>query len=428
MKKYILYFKNLALTSTAKDTYVLFIGNTASAFWGFLFILIIARALSIEDFGVFSAANNLTIILFSIVDAGVSSGAINFISEATSRKDNKKADEYIKASVVIRLILVTIVSLILVVFAPFISKTLLATNDPQISVLTAFLCIFIFPNGVFPYLFQARSEFLRSVVVDNANFILRLLAAYTLILLGIFKLPHAFWSFFAGFLVTLILSFVYLGRGFLKTKPDKSIYKNLLHFSGWIGVNRVLTGISGRLDIAMLAALSGAVATGFYSIPQRLVMFIPVLASSYSAVLAPRMAAFSDKNVQKKYLVKSILGIFPMVVGALIVIFMAKPFIVLLFGEKYATSAPILKFLVISYIPFIVSIPSVTAIVYALKKTIYIGVYAVFQIIAVFLLNLIFIPKYESLGPTFTIGIINTITAVFSWIVVIRYFWFTNRK
>ena len=428
MKKYIKLFKNLAFTNTAKDTYILFIGNTASAFWGFLFILIVARALSVEDFGIFSAAVNLATILISVVDIGISSGAVNFISDALNKGEINKANEYMKASLVIRLFSITGLSLLLVIFSSTIAKFLLATSNSQITILTALLCIFIFPNGVFPHLFQARREFVRSVIVDNINFIFRLIVTYILILLGIFKLSFAFWSFAAGFVITLILSLAFLKTGFIKTKPKKNIYKDLLSFSGWIGVNRVLTGISGRLDVQMLAALSGAVMTGLYSIPQRLVMFIPVLATSYSAVLAPRMASFSEKALSKKYFVKSNLGIVPMIVGAIAMIFVAEPFIVLLFGEKYRTAAPILKLLIISYIPFIISIPSVTAIIYVMKKTAYIGVFSFFQLASVFTLNLIFIPQYGSIGPTITIGIVNTVMAVYSWVIVIRYYYFDSKQ
>src|SRR3989344_1240854 len=169
MKKYIKLFKNLAFTNTAKDTYILFIGNTASAFWGFLFILIVARALSVEDFGIFSAAVNLATILISVVDVGISAGAVNFISEHLSRHEDKKASEFMKASILVRVISVVLISLILITFAPFVANKLIATNDASIAMLTALLCVFIFPNGIFPPIFQARSEFVKSVIVDNAN-------------------------------------------------------------------------------------------------------------------------------------------------------------------------------------------------------------------------------------------------------------------
>ncbi len=422
MKKYVNIAKSIALSATAKDTFILFGGNTASAFWGFLFTLIVARALSISDFGIFSAANNLAVILISIVDAGVSSGAINFVSEALAKGDKEKADEYIKASLVVRILAVMVAAGLIILLAPIVSQKLLATNNSEIAVLTAILLIFIFPNGVVPYLLQAKKEFMKSVIVDNINFIFRLLAAYILITLGIFKLQYAFWAFFAGFTATIILGLFFLGLNFIKSKPNAQEYKKLLHFSGWIGVNRVLSGISGRLDIQMLAAITGAATTGVYSISSRLAMFIPVLAGSFSSVLAPRMAGFSDIKKQKNYLIKSTLATLPLSLGIIFWVLIAKPFILILFGEKYLTAVPIFQALALSFIPFLITVPAVTFIIYTMKKTIYIGLQSFFQLLLIFGFNYLFIPKYGSLGPTITFAIVNSISAIYSFIIVWKYF------
>src|SRR5688572_32726029 len=96
--------KKLISSATAKDTIILFTGNIGSAFWGFVFTLIIARSLSIEDFGVFSAALNLATILTSLSDLGITTGSVGFISRNLAKKDFKKSNEYIKASIVIRII------------------------------------------------------------------------------------------------------------------------------------------------------------------------------------------------------------------------------------------------------------------------------------------------------------------------------------
>ena len=99
--------------------------------------------------------------------------------------------------------------------------------------------------------------------------------------------------------VPLIL--IYLKTDFLRARPKKDEYKNLLKFSGWIAINRVISSVSGRLDIQMLAVMAGAFATGLYSIPSRLASFIVVLAGSFSSVLAPRLAGFGNKEVEKIY-------------------------------------------------------------------------------------------------------------------------------
>jgi O-antigen/teichoic acid export membrane protein len=114
-----------------------------------------------------------------------------------------------------------------------------------------------------------------------------------------------------------------------------------------------------------------------------------------------------------------------MIVGALVIVFIAEPFIVFLFGEKYIPATVTFQALVLSYIPFIIAVPPVTAIIYIMKKTIYIGLYSIFQLLAVFSLNLIFIPRYGSIGPTITLGITNLILAILTWMLVINYF---NKK
>ena len=173
----------------------------------------------------------------------------------------------------------------------------------------------------------------------------------------------------------------------------------------------------------MLAFFAGATATGFYSIPSRLASFIVVLTSSFSAVLAPRLAGFGNKESEKTYIVKSTLALLPIIAGIILWIIIAKPFMVILFGEKYLPSVPVFQALAASMIPFVFTAPSVTAIIYAMKKTVYIGTFSFFQIVAIFLLNFIFIPKYGPIGPTITFGITNTILAIYTWVIVIRHYW-----
>jgi O-antigen/teichoic acid export membrane protein len=173
----------------------------------------------------------------------------------------------------------------------------------------------------------------------------------------------------------------------------------------------------------MIAVFAGATATGLYSISSRLALFIVVLASSYGAVLAPRLASFEDKTKEKRYILKATLALIPITVGIIAWIIIAKPFIVILFGQKYLPAVGIFRALAFAMIPFLFTVPSVTAIVYAIKKTIYIGTFSIFQLIAILLLNLFLIPKYGPYGPTITFGIVHTILAVYTWLIVIRHYW-----
>jgi O-antigen/teichoic acid export membrane protein len=427
MKKYIDNVKGAVFSATAKDTFTLFTGNVSAAFLGFLFTLLVARSLSIYDFGIFSAVLNLVIIVSSLADLGISSGAVNFIAEHWGQGNRIKADEYAKASFFLRLFTTFLVSGLVLLFSPFISERLLASSDPKMGLWTSAIVIFWFFDLFFPYILQAKKMFLSAVIYDNSYYVGRLLFTFLFYITGMLTLDNAFWSFGAGFLATVIFTFVYIKTDFLKSKPKKEEYVKLVKFSGWIGVNRMVSSISGKMDIQMLAAMVGAVATGLYSIPSRLASFIIVLSGSYSSVLATRLASFGDKEKEKKYILKSTLALLPITVGIVIWIVLAKPFMVILFGQKYLPAAPIFQALAAAQIPFLFTVPAVSAIIYAMKKTVYIGTLSFFQLAAIFAMNYYLIPKYGVFGPTITFGVTNTLLAVYVWFLVIRHYWLQEK-
>lgn len=423
MRKYIDRAKSLATSATAKDTYVLFIGNLVSAFFSFLFTLLIARGLSVPEFGVFSAVVNLVTIIASFSDIGVSSGLVNFVADAYSRKQYSKVREYIKSALILKLLTVTTIAIIVFIFASYISKNFLATNDITMAYWVSGLSVALAFWSIFPPILQAQKRFFQSVVVDLSLVTTRLAIAFVLFLLGGLSLSTALGAFTVSSAFSLIAGLIFLGIGFLFIKIRKQTHINLLKFSGWLGVNRIISSISGRIDVQMLAAVAGATITGYYSISSRLAMFIVVLTSSFSSVLAPRLASFGDKESEKTYIKKASLVLIPIILGIVFWIIIAEPFITILFGQKYLPAVPIFKALAASMIPFITTAPAVPAIIYAMKKPVYIGVFSFFQIAAIFLINYLLIPKIGAFAPTVAFGIVHTILAIYVWVIVIKYYW-----
>jgi O-antigen/teichoic acid export membrane protein len=415
------WVKGLATSATAKDTYLMYVGNLLSAFIGFLFVLVIARNLTVDDFGIFSAANNLIIIIASLTDIGISSAVVKFVSEKMASDDKVSAYKYIKAGFVLRFWTVLTISFLVFLLSGLISKHLLATDEIKVAWWVAIISLGMFSWGYFQYVFQAFRKFVHSIITDISLGTSRVLLTLIFVLGGL-KLNEVFGAYFAATIVSLVVIAFMIRLDFLKSRPDKQVYKKLLKFSGWLGVNRVISSISGRLDVQMLAALAGATQTGFYSIPSRLAFFIPVLAGSFTSVLAPRLSSFGDKEKEIRYVKKATLAVLPISIGIVVWIALAKPFIVILFGQKYLPAVPVFQALAAAMIPFLFTVPSVSAIIYAIKKPIYIGIFAFFQLAAIFLLNLYFIPRMGALGPTVTLGIVNTILALYSWVVVLKHY------
>jgi len=423
VRKYIDRAKILATSATARDTYILFVGNLVSAFFSFVFTLFVARSLSVPEFGVFSAVVNLVTIIASFSDIGISSGLVNFVAEAQAKKDYKSVQKYIKSALVLKLLTVSVLAIIVLIFASFISNNFLATSDIRMAYWVSGLSVALIFWAIFPSILQAQKRFLQSVVVDLSLVITRVGIVFLLIILGGVTLSRVLGAFTAASFASILVGFIFLGTGFVFVKVRKKIYIKLLKFSGWLGVNKVISSISGRIDVQMLAAVSGATITGYYSISSRLALFIVVLASSFSAVLAPRLASFGSKESEKAYIKKALLAIMPVIFGVILWIIIAKPFITILFGQKYLPSVPIFRALVASMIPFLLTAPAVPAIIYAMKKPVYIGVFSFFQIAAIFLINLLLIPKIGAFAPTIAFGVVHTILAIYVWTIVIKYYW-----
>lgn len=428
MKKHFTSLMGLAKTKTAKDTAILFFANILSAFLGFLFTVVIARGLSIEDFGIFSAANNLIVMLISFSDLGLSTGLVYYVSKHLAKEEKEKAFEYAKAVLILKVIIFVFLSTIVAVFSKYISNNLIASSDEALSYYIALIILFAIGWTFAPFYLQAKKEFFKSSLIEIVIGLVKLIFPVIFLFVGILTIRTTLLSFGISLIVAGIFGFILTGIDFLKSKPKKETHLELLKYSGWIGLNRIISSISGKLDIQMLAVISGATITGIYSIPSRLSSFIIVISSSFSSVLAPRFSSFSDKESKKKYLLKSLFVSLAISVGIIFWIIIAKPFVVILFGQKYAESVPVFKGLIAAYIPFVLAVPSVTAIIYAMKKTIYIGVFSLFQLAAIYLINQRYIPQIGSFAPVIAYGFVYSILAIYSWIVVIKHYWFTDKE
>lgn len=420
MRKYFDKAFGLAFSSTAWDTYILFFGNIATAFLGFVFTWFVARALSVSDFGIFSAVNNLALMIVPILDLGVSSALINFIA-GIRQDEERKAKEYIKAGFVIRSLFFLFVSLFLIIFGRFISNRLFASEDVSLVYWAVVILVGLSLSNFVSSVLQAYKRFFSSMIIEVSYSFFRVIFVILFAFVGL-TLPKSLFAFALTGLITVLFTYFVLGFDFLRTKPKKDIYLDLVKFSGWLGVNRILSSISGRADIQMLAALSGATVTGYYSVASRLAFFIAVLAASFTAVISPRLASMGDKEEEKRFILKSVLALLAISFGIIFWVIIAKPFVLFLFGTKYLESVKVFQALALSMIPFLFTAPSVSAIIYAMKKPKIIGVFSFFQTAAILVLNYILIPKFGAFGPTITFGITNTILLVYTWGIVWKYY------
>src|SRR3989344_4908287 len=140
MKHLVNSLKGLAISKTARSTYVLFMGNTLDSFMAFLFTVLVFRTLTTADFGVFSALNNFVIIAYSLLDIGIGGSLINFISYYRSHNQPALARKYFQTGIFLRGVTSLIVGLVVIALSGFIGPKFFLTSQVS-AVATAGLVI-----------------------------------------------------------------------------------------------------------------------------------------------------------------------------------------------------------------------------------------------------------------------------------------------
>src|SRR3989338_7314090 len=120
--QYLLPFLILLYSATARNTYAVFIGNFLSAFFAFVFTVLLVRNLSVADFGYFSAFISLMILLSDLSDIGIGSSLSSFLPPLESKPD--KLLSFLKTSFYLQLFISVIVFIAMIFFAPAISQIL----------------------------------------------------------------------------------------------------------------------------------------------------------------------------------------------------------------------------------------------------------------------------------------------------------------
>ncbi len=428
MKKIIHKTKSLILSRTAKNTYTLFVGNTADAFFSFLFSVFAFRLLETSEFGIFSAINNFVIIVFSLLDLGIGSGVIKFVSYHEDKKEGSLANKYLKAGVFLRIALALTAAVIIWFISPVLAPKAFLTNKTMAILLAGVAVVFLSIIDITTFALQARSKFKLSAITYTSFSGSRILIFFLIgKLAGEFTLSLTILSTVLASILSASAGLIFLGRNYLKEKPDEDIYKRLISFSGWIGLSRIATSLGGRIDTQLVLLLLGAFSAGIYSVAARIASFYPVIVTSFSSVLAPRLASATTLEEVKPFIKKSILAVALLILAMGFGILIAHPFIILLFGEKAAPSVPVFQALTLAFIPFVANSLAISTIIYTLKKPWIIGLTSILQTILVIVGQLILIPTLGKIGPAVSMGIANTITMLISYSVIARS-WKTNEK
>jgi O-antigen/teichoic acid export membrane protein len=403
----------LSQTATAKNTYIVFIGNSLAAFLGMISMIIVSRKLGPAGFGVFSVSFALASLVQNVGDLGLNFALIKNISQYRVKGKLEKIEEVFWTVFWAKLFFCFILGAVGLFFINFISVFLL--KSPETVFYNKLIFIFLFFSVFFDLVksfFQAKKMFIENVVVYIlANFFKLIFVALVVIWLPTFQ------NFILIYLITPLLGTLLLFKKTnlkLRLKFYWQEFGHLMQFASWIMLSVIVSAIAENLNIFMVSSYLDKYQTGIYSAAEKFILPISIWTGAIATVLISRTSEFLELKHIKAFIKKIILLQFVMI----FLFLLALPFsglVPVILGKQYVPSVVILQILIIaSY--FRSAITPLNSTFYPLNKSIIFAIDSVLEAVLLFSLNRHFLPLYQAKGAALSLVLTNITIFIFNYI------------
>src|SRR3989338_3069434 len=200
MKSKIRLLKTLFFSPTARNTYTVFLGNVLSAFFSFLFTVILVRNLTFADFGYFSALLSLMILTSELSDIGICQSLSSFLPPLEDRQEKLKS--FLKAAFATQIVISLLVSLLIIILSKKLS-----------------LILFHSPN------------FNNLVILTAVGGLLRLILLLIILVITAITLDNSVLTQTLSLAILLLVTLLFINFDFLNYKSKVADVKKLLRFA-----------------------------------------------------------------------------------------------------------------------------------------------------------------------------------------------------
>ena len=393
--------------TVGKNILVLFVSQIASMGFGFFYLILSARYLGPELFGLLTFALAFTGILGLLLDLGLNNLAVREVA-----RDKSRANEYLSNITFIKLIMGVITFGLTVVVVHSLGY---AEETIAIVYLLTLSTVFSAVTASFYVIFQSFEKMEYQSVAGILTSLLMLTGAIILIARGAGVVAFA--------AVTLISSALVLGYSFFICVRKFKLFNAEANLDFWwptirqalpFGLSSVFVTIYFWIDSLMLSLIQGNQAVGFYNAGYRLVFSLLFIPAVFSTAVFPAMSRFyisSRDSLQlmwKEFLRFMLILSIPIAVGTTL---LAGRFVALIFGDGYAPSVAVLQVLIWSLV-FIFANATFVRLFESANMQIVVTKITGLMVIVNVAINLVLIPKFSYVGASFAILITEFIALV----------------
>lgn len=389
-----------------------FIASVITAFLGYFTRIILARELTVEDYGLFFAVFSFVSFLLFFRDLGLGSALVKHLAEFKAKKQFNEIKTGIFAVFISLLILSAIFGLVLYFMAPALSQNYF--KDSRAEFILYFFIAYIFFSALFLFLGNIFQGF-QNIKTFSLMEPIRCTIVFIIIILllkwdyGIIAPVIAYTiSWLAVFLVFIPLAWYAFAFLKYKIRNMRQITKQLYMFGMAVALTQIGAKVISRIDTLMLTYFTSLTDVGIYNAVQPTALLFLFFSGSVTPALYPLVSELWAKNDRKR-LNEGIRLLhkysFVITMPALLsVLVFSSLFLKLTFGEQYALGSTALQILLVGIIFLLVATVNNTVLSAIGKPQ---AVTKAFIIVAILnvLLNLILIPLFGMNGASISTSI-----------------------
>lgn len=402
----------------AKNVSILFVGNILSRALNLVSFILIARGLSVNDYGTLTVILSVITTMGDLINSGLTASTMRFTSLFLGQ-NNKDKIARLLSTTIINTVLVTIAFVVIsAVFSGPLSQIFLQGNFQILLVVAAFGLFTTFLYSNLYSMLQGLQDFSGMVILTALYGIERLTAISILLFLGTLTIP-------SGVLLFVVTPFIPIVFGLFRLwklhgiqtrlgNYDTKIIREMFQFGKWMSAWSVVAIIQSRMDIYLLSSLTSSAQVSYYDVAQKFSTVIGMGLGAYANVVNPKIAQITDREVLKKEVRKFLKVTLLMSSLLLVGIFVIPPIISLVFGNKYDLSIEPLRIMLFGLFFYMLTFPFNSAM-YALGKSQVFFYSTVLALIGNSIASFFFLPLFGAVGASYSFVVVNIIAFVSSY-------------
>ncbi len=410
-------FKEAIFSKTTKAVSLIFTGNASSSFFGIIFTIFAARLLGPENWGLVAAVGSLMTIFVAFGDLGIGANFFQFAS-GKWESDKMGVSRLYKTSFFLKIVTAFTILALIYVLSPFLSQIIFASNNTFLVLVSALGAFGVLLLEFQIFAIESKRYWGKAAFLSSLTNFFRLTFILILTSYGMVNLTNVLIVFAGSSLLAFLFSLIWLFDAPKLENGWVKLFRTSAGFSGWMSTNKIVSTLNSRIDILLLVSLAGAYEAGIYGAASRLSIGVPIIMGSLATVFATNYASLAGESLVayfKKSVVLSSLVICGLVLGIII-----TPVVIALLGDGYRQSGPVLQWLFVAFLPFVLATPAVNLLIYHFKKPEIVAILSIIQLPVTLIINYLYISSLGVFAPVIAIAVANTLTLLVSYFFVFK--------